>query len=383
MIRKPKVTTCGIILLLCSTFWFHWLGLLSSPTVWMNEVKIPQKAQQLNRSRAISEIFPEQIPNNSAIFFFETNVNRKALSYMDYCAYESAARYNPDTKVFLLIDKRNSRIKTAPSLVNRYPNIHVHSLNVTRLLLSSPLSNNIRDVFWHLGSSMMHMGDILRTLILYIKGGIYLDSDVITVAQYPMEDSLNYGALNFESRLNPAVMKYMAQHPFLEMVVKAMPRAMKNHDFGSVGPLLITRLIEENCAVQNPKTKRKDPEKDKDLSRPLSTNPLLNYTFICPPEWNLKIFSVHDKAVLHRTEWVQELGIPPKGQAEYPNLLGLHLHDFPNELHTKAKQLLAIPGIKLIMETYCPLTAEATIQSVGFLSVAPISISTIPIARGP
>ena len=40
-------------------------------------------------------------------------------------------------------------------------------------------------------------------------------------------------------------------------------------DFGAVGPKLITRLVQENCAVLHPENLRRNPEFDSDLDRPL------------------------------------------------------------------------------------------------------------------
>lgn len=74
------------------------------------QISEPSQPDRLNRSLSLTEIRPEEIPENQGIFFFETNTGRPSLTSVDECAFESAARFNPNAKIFVLVDKRNHHI---------------------------------------------------------------------------------------------------------------------------------------------------------------------------------------------------------------------------------------------------------------------------------
>ncbi|XP_059085778.1 alpha-1,4-N-acetylglucosaminyltransferase-like [Tigriopus californicus] len=360
----------------------HWYGLMISSNEGQTfdpftrrtrivEISEPSQPERLNRSLLLTEILPEDLPDNQGIYFFETNTGRPSLTSVDECAFESAARLNPQAKIFVLVDKRNHHIAAAPDLINRFSNLNVHKLNLTRLLEGSPLSEHIRDVFWYMGSSMLHMSDLMKALMLYLKGGIISDSDVLCAAEYPtfprgeeFEVEENLCSMDFKSTVNPVFLKFRKGHPFLAMVLEDMKHSMRNTDFSSVGSMLLTRLMEDQCKVINIEAHRRHPDVDFDLSRPLSSNPLVNYTFVCPQRWNMKVYSIFEKAVVPFMEWIKELQIPPKGKADYPNLLALHIQDLPNKLYSTNQQIVETPGTMEIFKEFCPITAEKILHDI-------------------
>lgn len=367
----------------------HWYGLMISsnddsslldqfPTqTRIVQISEPSQPDRLNRSLSLTEIRPEEIPENQGIFFFETNTGRPSLTSVDECAFESAARFNPNAKIFVLVDKRNHHITKAPDLINRYGNLNVHKFNVTRLIEGSPLSDYIRDVFWYMGSSMLHMSDFLKALMLYLKGGITSDSDLVCATTYPSfqanEETQveNLCSMDFKSNVNPVFLKFRKGHPFLAMVLEDMKISMRNSDFSSVGSMLFSRLMEDQCKVLNIEAHRRHPDFDIDLSRPLTSNALVNYTFVCPQRWNMKVYSLFDKAIVPFLEWIKELEIPPKGKAEYPNLLALHIQDLPNKLYSTNQQIADSPGTMAIFKEFCPLTAKKILDDLQMHETTP------------
>eukprot|EP00095_Tigriopus_kingsejongensis_P010500 snap_masked-scaffold436_size171858-processed-gene-0.19 protein:Tk10500 transcript:snap_masked-scaffold436_size171858-processed-gene-0.19-mRNA-1 annotation:"achain tachylectin 5a from tachypleus tridentatus (japanese horseshoe crab)" len=333
-------------------------SLLKPSFLWQPSQIVPSLPQDLNRSLTFTEIDPDDLPDNIGIYFLETSLGRPQLGLVDECSYESAARFNPQAKIFVLIDQRNHHITQASNLVKRFPNLYFHTFNATKLILSSPMADDIRNVFWHMGSRMMHMSDFFKAVILYLKGGIVTDSDFFSAAEYPLfRDQTSLCAMDFKSAVNPAFMRFQAKHPFMAVVMEEMKESLKNSEFGAVGPMLFSRLMEDQCKVQQSEFQRRHPDVDDDLDRPLVTNPLVNYTFICPKRWNLQVRSLYDKAVIPLIEYAQELGIPPKGKGDYPNLLGLHVQDLPQKLYSSAQEIRDHPGALEIFQELCPLTA--------------------------
>ena len=56
---------------------------------------------------------------------------------------------------------------------------------------------------------------------------MYLDNDMIVAGKLPLDDEHSYGAMNFESRVNPGFMKFTPKHPLLELVMADIVRSKK------------------------------------------------------------------------------------------------------------------------------------------------------------
>ena len=52
----------------------------------------------------------DSFPENSSIYFLETNASKAAVKLLHYCAYESAALSNPQKFVFVLVTSENDRL---------------------------------------------------------------------------------------------------------------------------------------------------------------------------------------------------------------------------------------------------------------------------------
>ena len=72
----------------------------------------------------------QEMPENESIFFFETNDEIHHLKARTLCSVESAARYNPDRKVFLLL---TTKVRTEHPL--QYFSIHSLSLRLANSLI--------------------------------------------------------------------------------------------------------------------------------------------------------------------------------------------------------------------------------------------------------
>jgi len=121
----------------------------------------------------------------NSIFFFETSCNHKYginLNLRQSCAIESAARLNPNLKIFVLF--------VAPSFINNksdiinnlsnFKNVYLRNINFVKYSDKTPMqdfviSNKIFTSNW----PVSHASDLLRFLTLWKFGGTYLDLDIV------------------------------------------------------------------------------------------------------------------------------------------------------------------------------------------------------------
>lgn len=133
---------------------------------------------------SLPELSPNEVTMNS-IFFIETSCNHKNginLNLRQSCAIESAAKLNPNLKIFVLF--------VAPTFINyesdvlnslgQYSNINLRFINFVKYAYNTPLqdfvtSNTIFTSNW----PVSHSSDLLRYLTLWKFGGTYLDLDVV------------------------------------------------------------------------------------------------------------------------------------------------------------------------------------------------------------
>jgi hypothetical protein len=100
------------------------------------------------------------------------------------CVIESAAKMNPDYKVYLLYScPINGRLEDSSEYVQTiftYPNVKLWKLNIARHFSKTPLEKwNFRAAINSSAWPKEHSSDVLRFLTLWKYGGTYLDLDVI------------------------------------------------------------------------------------------------------------------------------------------------------------------------------------------------------------
>lgn len=127
---------------------------------------------------------PNEVTKNS-IFFFETSCTHEYginLNLRQGCAVESAAKLNPNLKIFVLFLASNI-VNNKSDVITKlltYSNINLRYLNFVKYALDTPLhdfvtSNAIFKSYW----PVSHTSDLLRYLTLWKFGGTYLDLDVV------------------------------------------------------------------------------------------------------------------------------------------------------------------------------------------------------------
>jgi hypothetical protein len=169
-------------------------------------LKVPEESRQrLNvtqgasrvgsaNSTKINSLETEPTPGDRHIIFIETGCLLDGSVGSEYlglslhkrqaCVIESAAKMNPEYKVYLLYSCQiNGKLEYSSEHVRQifaYPNVKLWRLDMTKYFLKTPLEK------WNFVAAMAssawpkeHSSDVLRLLTLWKYGGTYLDLDVV------------------------------------------------------------------------------------------------------------------------------------------------------------------------------------------------------------
>uniref|UniRef100_A0A182SZ85 Alpha-1,4-N-acetylglucosaminyltransferase n=1 Tax=Anopheles maculatus TaxID=74869 RepID=A0A182SZ85_9DIPT len=140
----------------------------------------------------------------SSVFFIESSAPFKPIVTIEprqACAIESAARANPHKKVIVLFASWNEftnpnqvRFPDILTLV-RLPNVHFRWLDLEHFAHGTPVEGVIRsDKLHQRRNGAEYLSEILRLVLLYKYGGIYLDLDVVTMKKLEFYNPNFFGA---------------------------------------------------------------------------------------------------------------------------------------------------------------------------------------------
>ncbi|TRY70398.1 hypothetical protein TCAL_02411 [Tigriopus californicus] len=184
-------------------------------------------------------------PNGNRFFLVESS-GRSILTRREICTIESVAAHHPEHSVYVLLTTDLlRRTSTAQHLLDIYPNIRFRFLEFETFIVNSPLrhlwdSGQIQQS-WYMIS---HVSDIVRFLILYKFGGIYLDLDQLLVR--PLPDVPNF--IGKESRfVGVGVMRFRVKHPILGKFVDKLGTSFQGQEWNANGPALATSVLEDHC----------------------------------------------------------------------------------------------------------------------------------------
>jgi hypothetical protein len=187
------------------------------------------------------------LPENS--FFFIDTIGQSATSDLVFCVLESAARSYPDLNVILLSVAENREWTVNKRFLDE---INVQIAVVDQMDIVSGMDAEFQSWFKTGYSSeskynYAHLADVLRNVVVYLKGGIYMDSDVITFK--PLDKTRN-NSIIFESGgyVTPSVMKNIPKgSSFLRSVLDYTPSTYDANAWSKVGLQLSTKVMKEVC----------------------------------------------------------------------------------------------------------------------------------------
>ena len=166
-----------------------------------------------------------------------------SLNWKHWRCIESIFHHHPFAK---LIMHSNTLLQSEFDVLTEAGySVEVRGYNLEAMLKDSPASAFTtklkaarKGYFWY-----SHETDLLRGLILYQQGGVYMDTDMIVVRPV---DSLIMNVLAWEdsqeSLVNGAFMKFEKGNPYLELYLREFGTNYDSSSWAGNGPSLLTRL---------------------------------------------------------------------------------------------------------------------------------------------
>ncbi|XP_037382565.1 alpha-1,4-N-acetylglucosaminyltransferase [Talpa occidentalis] len=187
------------------------------------------------------------------IVFLETS-ERMEPSLLASCAVESAAKVYPEHPVVLLMKGLNNSTQLPPnssdsafSVLSAMDNVFFFPLDMKRLFEDTPLSLWFAGVNVSTQSNWLHVSsDACRLAIIWKYGGIYMDTDVISIRPIPEQNFLAAQSSRFSSN---GVFGFLPQHPFLWECMENFVEHYNSRIWGKQGPDLLTRMLKIWCTL--------------------------------------------------------------------------------------------------------------------------------------
>jgi lactosylceramide 4-alpha-galactosyltransferase len=204
-----------------------------------------------------------QIDINKSIFFIDTTKMKFKLKKKEMnmtlrmaCSIESAARSNPNSKIFLLVvapfGLHNITYTRELHTLLEYDNIYIKSLNFIQFSIDTPLEDFVANgTLFKSIFIKSHTSDALRLLTLWKYGGTYIDTDMI-VRQRLDEVQPNYLCRD-HGFLNGALLNLDRKNGkrFAELFMKDFVQNFDGQLWGNNGPFVLQRVLSKICKTEN------------------------------------------------------------------------------------------------------------------------------------
>lgn len=166
------------------------------------------------------------------------------LEWFELCAFYSAAKLNPKSRVKLLTTKTFK----FPKFLSSRPNFKQVLIDLSEIFDSTPLEDWFKQGKWRVPEFVKRvrfLSDALRLAYLYKNGGLYMDTDSITLKNLEnLPDGLAYqGNISSGMWLANGFLSFeKPRHQFLNMVLTAHKKSFnpKKREF-NFGPELVTK----------------------------------------------------------------------------------------------------------------------------------------------
>ncbi|KAM9299519.1 alpha-1,4-N-acetylglucosaminyltransferase-like [Gastrophryne carolinensis] len=243
------------------------LMLVVMAMAFINRATLKQKSYDIsnffiyNRS-PVDEAIPPLLPFNATtvlrkgngILFMETT-NRMEFPSLVLCAIESAARVYPDRPVVFFIkglkdiysveDEKKTK-EHFPTLAS-FQNIYLFPLRMEKLFNNTPLLpwfkkvDPYKEVYWAHVSS-----DGCRLASIWKYGGIYMDSDVISLRPIPHD---NFLSSEDKQQATNSVFGMAPFHPLIWQFMENFVENFRGEIWAHQGPNLFKRVMNKMCGI--------------------------------------------------------------------------------------------------------------------------------------
>ncbi|XP_061490405.1 alpha-1,4-N-acetylglucosaminyltransferase [Rhineura floridana] len=190
-----------------------------------------------------------------SIFFLETT-DRLQPPPLVLCSVESAARiYSDRSIIFFMKGLDNNTMasfkSSSPSLyfLSAMKNIFLFPLQMDILFQDTPLLswylqvNATQEKYW-----VYIISDAIRLAMVWKYGGIYMDTDVISIRPIPVANFLAAQSSQFSSN---GILGFHHHHWFLWDCMNDFVRNYHGDIWGNQGPYLVTRMLQRLCNLTN------------------------------------------------------------------------------------------------------------------------------------
>ncbi|KAF5205930.1 Lactosylceramide 4-alpha-galactosyltransferase [Thalictrum thalictroides] len=210
-----------------------------------------------NFSVRIKEFFNGSGSNSSCkLRFFMTWISSlESFGYREFFSIESVFKSHPDACLLILsssMDTQRGNQLLRPFKEQGFrvsaisPDLEYIFKNTSAEAWFDKLKNgNVDPGEVPLGQNL---SNLLRLVILYKYGGIYLDTDVIVLKRFDgLRNVIGAQTMDLQtgnwSRLNNAAMIFDKKHPLLSKFIREFARTFNGNKWGHNGPYLVSRVV--------------------------------------------------------------------------------------------------------------------------------------------
>ncbi|XP_077524234.1 lactosylceramide 4-alpha-galactosyltransferase-like [Amblyomma americanum] len=181
------------------------------------------------------------------------------------CAVESAARLHPTWTVHLLsVTDGHSRSEISgpfADMLRAIPNVVVSTITPLEEFQGTPLEPWYRSGVLNTSAyPVEHLADALRLAVIYKRGGVYLDSDVVMLRPLDMLPSfvsqspaISAPRLEKGDSVSNGFLAFHRGEPFLLELMNHVVKAYIPQAWASIGPLLLRSVTLEYCGKRSVK----------------------------------------------------------------------------------------------------------------------------------
>jgi hypothetical protein len=205
----------------------------------------------------VAQAFVKSSKAKQQIFF--VHAGNKRLTAISCCAIVSAAKNNPDADVIVHMQNISAAWPDRSKCFGRLSNVKTMGFSAEQVFAGTKLSGwyqhtmangNIKAVIG--GHYTQNVANALRIAFLYKEGGMYLDTDIITLGSYVgLPPNIVGKQGNGACSLNNAAMSMEPGHPFIKAYIEEFVEHFDNNNWGWNGPERISAVCKSHgCGGQ-------------------------------------------------------------------------------------------------------------------------------------
>ncbi|XP_078419589.1 lactosylceramide 4-alpha-galactosyltransferase-like [Cetorhinus maximus] len=225
--------------------------LLFACVILYRQLKVIIHFQQMTGIPDADYLNPDTTPG---LMFIDCS-NKVAPSALALCSVESAARANPEKPIYYFMSGFSGNLSDYPNQSMTFQtllsmkNIILLPLNLKTLFENTPLADWYQKVDPDLEQYWIHvLSDACRLALLWKYGGIYLDTDIISLKPLTFT---NFICAQQENLANGAALGFSQHHSFTQDCMIDYVNNYQGEIWGHQGPLLMSRVLRRWCKTDD------------------------------------------------------------------------------------------------------------------------------------